>query len=234
MTTVAVVRNVLAANDRLAAENRRLLDDAGVFAVNVMASPGAGKTTLILASAAALKGRLKVGVIEGDLATSIDAERVAAAGLPVVQINTEGGCHLDASMVRQALAVLPLSEIDVLFIENVGNLVCPANFALGAHVNTGRVTLVLGSTPEGDDKPAKYPGIYAGADVVVINKADLAAVLDFDEGNFVRGVRAVNRRAPLFALSSRSGAGVGEWADWLCDAAAAQIGQQHEALHGRG
>ena len=229
MTTVAVVRNVLAANDRLAAENRRLLDDAGVFAVNVMASPGAGKTTLILASAAALKGRLKVGVIEGDLATSIDAERVAAAGLPVVQINTEGGCHLDASMVRQALAVLPLSEIDVLFIENVGNLVCPANFALGAHVN-----LVLGSTPEGDDKPAKYPGIYAGADVVVINKADLAAVLDFDEGNFVRGVRAVNRRAPLFALSSRSGAGVGEWADWLCDAAAAQIGQQHEALHGRG
>ena len=229
MTTVAVVRNVLAANDRLAAENRRLLDDAGVFAVNVMASPGAGKTTLILASAAALKGRLKVGVIEGDLATSIDAERVAAAGLPVVQINTEGGCHLDASMVRQALAVLPLSEIDVLFIENVGNLVCPANFALGAHVN-----LVLGSTPEGDDKPAKYPGIYAGADVVVINKADLAAVLDFDEGNFVRGVRAVNRRAPLFALSSRSGAGVGEWADWLCDAAVAQIGQQHEALHGCG
>lgn len=229
MTTLPLVRNVLESNDRQAAENRRLLDEAGIFGVNLMASPGAGKTSLILATARALAGRLKLGVIEGDLATRIDADRVAAAGLPVVQINTGGGCHLEASMIRDALWALPLADITLLLIENVGNLVCPANFALGAHLN-----VVLGSTPEGDDKPAKYPGIYATADAVVINKADLGPVLDFDEAQFRRGVRAVNRRAPIFSLSCRSGAGVSEWADWLCDAALAEIGLHNELLHGCG
>lgn len=210
MAEIPVVRHVLDVNDLAAATNLARLNDAGVTAVNLMASPGAGKTTLILATAAALRVRLRVAVIEGDLATRIDADRVAAAGLPVIQINTDGGCHLDAAMVRGALDQMPLETIDLLLIENVGNLVCPANFALGVHAN-----VVVASVPEGDDKPLKYPGIYAKADAVVLNKADLVEFLEFDTSNFARGVALVNPSAPIWPVSARTGAGIAAWTGWL-------------------
>lgn len=209
MTKISVVQRVLSANDQVAAENRATLDAAGVFAVNLMASPGAGKTSLILATAGRLPDGLRPGVIEGDLASSIDAEAIAAQDIPVVQINTGGGCHLDAPMVRAALPELLLKQINLLFIENVGNLVCPAEFALGSHCN-----LVVASVPEGHDKPYKYPGMFAAADVVVLNKSDLLEVFEFDLEYFRRGLQMVND-APLFVLSCRTGAGLDKWMTWL-------------------
>ncbi len=217
MTEIPVVRHILDVNDQSAWVNLARLNEQGITAVNLMASPGAGKTTLILATAAALAGRLRVAVIEGDLATRIDADRVAAAGLPVVQINTDGGCHLDAAMVQGALDQLSLDAIDLLLIENVGNLVCPANFALGVHAN-----VVVASVPEGHDKPFKYPGIYAKADGVVLNKADLVELLEFDSAEFARGVALVNPAAPIWPLSARTHAGVDAWATWLVALAGAR------------
>lgn len=206
---VPVVKEILKANDRVADENRSRFDAAGVRVVNVMASPGAGKTSLILATAARLRG-LRPGVIEGDVASSLDAETIAAHDIPVVQINTGGSCHLDAPMVQAALPHLPLQEIDLLFIENVGNLICPASYALGADL-----ALVIGSVPEGHDKPYKYPGIFAKADVVLLNKADLVDVFAFDAEYFARGVRMVNPEVPIFIVSCRSGEGLEEWTAWL-------------------
>ncbi len=210
MPKVEIVERILSANDQIAAQNRARLDECGVVAINVMASPGAGKTSLILQTIAALRGRLRVGVIEGDVASRVDADRVAAAGVPVVQINTGGQCHLDAPMVSRALDALPLADVDVLFIENVGNLICPSGFQLGQ-----RWDVVVSSVPEGDDKPLKYPGIFTEADVVVINKIDLQPYLDYDEAAFRQAVRALNADAPVFSLSCRTGAGVAEWADWI-------------------
>ncbi len=207
---VSVVKQILNANDLIAAENRTVFDTAGILAVNLMASPGAGKTSLILATAARLPAAVSPGVIEGDLASSIDAEKVAAASIPVVQINTGGNCHLDAPMIRSALPKLPLADINLLLIENVGNLVCPAEFDLGAHL-----AVVVGSAPEGHDKPYKYPGMYAAADAVLLNKADLLSVFDFDLDFFRRGVAMVNPDAPLFVVSCRTGEGVQAWVDWL-------------------
>ncbi len=209
---VPVVQQILSANDRIAVENRAVLDAAGVYVVNVMASPGAGKTSVILATAGRLPDGLRVGVIEGDLASSIDADMVAARGLPVVQINTGGNCHLDAPMVRSALEHLPLDRIDVLFIENVGNLVCPAGFKLGEDIS-----IVVASAPEGHDKPYKYPGMFAAADAVLLNKSDLLAVFDFDVAYFRRGLEMVNTHAPLFPLSCRTGDGVSAWVEWLAE-----------------
>ena len=209
---IAVVREILSANDQVAAENRATLDAAGVFAVNLMASPGAGKTSLILATAQRLPRTIRPGAIEGDLASRIDADTIAAHGIPVTQINTGGGCHLDAPMIRTALPDLPLDAIDLLFVENVGNLVCPANFALGAHL-----AVVVASAPEGHDKPYKYPGMFAAADAVVLNKADLLAVFDFDLDTFRRGVAMVNPGAPVFVVSCRSGAGMDKWMAWLLE-----------------
>jgi hydrogenase nickel incorporation protein HypB len=209
---IQVAQSILSANDQVAAENRAALDAAGVFAVNLMASPGAGKTSLILATAQRLPGSVRPGVIEGDLASRIDADTIAAHGIPVTQINTGGGCHLDAPMIRTALPDLPLDPIDLLFVENVGNLVCPANFALGVHL-----AMVVASAPEGHDKPYKYPGIFAAADVVVLNKADLLAVFEFDLALFRRGVAMVNPQAPVFVVSCRTGAGMNEWMAWLLD-----------------
>jgi hydrogenase nickel incorporation protein HypB len=151
-------------------------------------------------------------VIEGDLASRIDADTIAARGIPVTQINTGGGCHLDAPMIRTALPDLPLDVIDLLFVENVGNLVCPANFALGAHI-----AVVVASAPEGHDKPYKYPGMFAAADAVVLNKADLLAVFEFDLATFRRGVAMVNPHAPVFVVSCRSGDGMDEWMIWLLE-----------------
>ena len=209
---VPVVRDILSANAVVAEENRVTFRAAGVLVLNLMASPGAGKTSVILATAARLPADVRPGVIEGDLASSIDTEAVAAHGIPAVQINTGGNCHLDAPMVRNALPGLPLNDLDILFIENVGNLVCPAEFDLGASL-----AAVVASAPEGHDKPYKYPGMFASADVVLLNKCDLLQVFEFDVEYFRRGVAMVNPQAPIFQLSCRTGAGVQAWTDWLLE-----------------
>jgi hydrogenase nickel incorporation protein HypB len=205
-----VVEKILSANDLIAVDNRKLLDAHGVVAINVMASPGAGKTSLILRSIEALRGRLRVGVVEGDVAGRVDADKVAASGTPVVQINTGGGCHLDAPQVRTALEQLPLDQIDLVFIENVGNLICPTGFALGEHVN-----MMIANVPEGHDKPIKYPGMFAVVDALVLNKVDLMPYVDFDLDAFRTAVRALNADAPLFEVSCKTGQGIEAWADWL-------------------
>jgi hydrogenase nickel incorporation protein HypB len=207
---IPVVKEILSANDQIAAENQAAFEAAHVFVLNLMASPGAGKTSLILATVDALPDGIRPGVIEGDLASTLDADTIAARGIPVVQINTGGNCHLDAPMVRTALPKLPLDELDLLFIENVGNLVCPANFALGANL-----AVVVASVPEGHDKPYKYPGMFASADAVVLNKVDLLEVLEFDVDTFQRGLEMINPGAPFFLISCRTGAGVEDWAAWL-------------------
>jgi len=205
-----VKKQILSANDEVAAQNRARLDAVRILAINIMASPGAGKTSLILATTGRLPREIRPGVIEGDLASRLDADLVAARGIPVTQINTGGTCHLDAPMIRTALDQLPLKDIRLLFIENVGNLVCPAEFELGAHL-----AVVVASAPEGHDKPYKYPGMFARADAVVLNKADLLDVFDFDVAYFERGLRMVNPAAPLFVLSCRTGVGLDGWLTWL-------------------
>jgi len=207
---IPVVRQILSANDQIAMENRAAFDAAGVFVLNLMASPGAGKTSVILATVDRLPQGVRAGVVEGDVASSIDADTVAARGLPVVQINTGGSCHLDAPMIHSALPHLPLNELDLLFIENVGNLICPADFALGSNLN-----VVIASVPEGHDKPYKYPGMFAAATVVLVNKFDLQEVFDFDLDYFRRGVAMVNPDAPVMPVSCRSGAGMDTWVAWL-------------------
>lgn len=207
---VAVVERILGANDRLAAENRARLDAASVFSLNFLASPGAGKTSLIEQTLERLDGRLRVAVIDGDIATSIDAERAAAAGATAVQINTGGECHLDAVMLQDALAQLDVALFDVLIVENVGNLICPANFALGTHRS-----VLVASVPEGDDKPYKYPGTYRGVDALVINKIDLVPYVKFDMEYFRRGVAALNPGLVTFPLSCRTGEGLDTWVEWV-------------------
>ncbi len=209
---VSVVENILSANDRLALENQALLDAHGVLGVNLMASPGAGKTSLIEATIDALRGRLRLAAVDGDIATSLDADRIAARGIPAVQINTGGCCHLDANMLKSALPDLPLDEMDLLLVENVGNLVCPANFKIGTHLNA-----VIASTPEGDDKPYKYPPMYTGVDVLIINKMDLLPYLDFDLAYFKRGVAVLNPDVVTFEVSCKTGEGIPAWADWLVE-----------------
>jgi hydrogenase nickel incorporation protein HypB len=208
--TIPVIKQILSGNDEVALENEAILKSHHIFGLNCMASPGAGKTTFILATCARLPQTLRPGGIEGDLASSIDADKIAGHGIPVVQINTGGNCHLDAPMIRSALPALPLPEIDLLFIENVGNLVCPAGFRLGTRLN-----VVVASTPEGHDKPYKYPNMFVAADVVILNKADMMEVFEFDLDYFRRGVAMVNAVAPIFVLSSRTGAGLEAWIEWL-------------------
>jgi hydrogenase nickel incorporation protein HypB len=207
---VQVVEKILSANDRLAAENRAKLDEAGVFALNFMASPGAGKTSLIEKTVQWLSGRLRLAVIDGDIATSLDADRAAAAGALAVQINTGGECHLDALMLQSALPQLNLSKIDLLIVENVGNLVCPSSFQLGTHKS-----VLIASIPEGDDKPYKYPGMYRGVDALVINKIDLLPYVQFSMERFRQGVEILNPGVVTFPLSCRSGEGLGLWLDWV-------------------
>ena len=210
MTKVPVVEQILSANDQLAAANRARLDEAGVLAINVMASPGAGKTSLIMRTIEALKGEVRIGVIEGDIATTIDAERIAALDVPVVQINTGGECHLDAAMLQNALPRLALDQLDLLIVENVGNLVCPAVFKLGVHRN-----VLIASVPEGADKPYKYPVMYRGVDALVLNKMDVLAAFDFDVAYFRRGVEVLNPGLAFFPLSCKTGEGVAAWLDWV-------------------
>ncbi|MBO0703077.1 MAG: hydrogenase nickel incorporation protein HypB [Candidatus Dormibacteraeota bacterium] len=214
---VTVVKNVLAGNERIAERNRGRVEAANVFCLNVISAPGAGKTSLIVKTLAALRGRARVGVIEGDIAGDIDTQKVLAGGaVDAVQINTGGECHLEASMVEGALEALELEGLDVLFVENVGNLVCPAEFALGE-----RVKVCLSSAAEGDDKPVKYPEIFIAAQVVVLNKMDLAPLVDFDRERFLRSLRALNPTCPVFELSCRTGEGVDAWADWVVEQLAA-------------
>jgi hydrogenase nickel incorporation protein HypB len=207
---VPVIERILGANERLAADNRARLDAAGVFSLNFLASPGAGKTSLVERTVSRLAGRLRLAAIDGDIATSLDADRAAAAGARAVQINTGGECHLDAVMLQGALDELDLADIDLLIVENVGNLVCPANFALGTHKS-----VLVASTPEGDDKPYKYPGAYRGVDALVINKIDLLPYVDFDMDTFRRGVAALNPGLATFPLSCRTGEGLEAWLEWV-------------------
>lgn len=212
---IPVVEKILNANDRLASENRARLDEAGVFALNLMASPGAGKTSLIEKTVQALSGRLNLAVIDGDIATSLDADRAAAAGAVAVQINTGGDCHLDAVMLHEALPQIDLSTIDLLIVENVGNLVCPASFQLGTHKS-----VLVASIPEGDDKPYKYPGMYRGVDALIINKIDLLPYVPFRMDFFRKGVEALNPGVITFPLSCQTGEGLDTWLEWVvsqCD-----------------
>jgi len=209
---ITIVEKIFDANERLAKENRRRLDENHVFAINLMASPGAGKTSLILGTInALLNQKVRIGVIEGDTApVTIDADKISAAGLPVVQINTGGECHLDAVMVENALDQLPIEDLDLVIVENVGNLICPAAFKLGTHAN-----VLIASVPEGDDKPYKYPNIYRGLEVLIINKTDLLPYLDFDMDYFRQGVEILNHDLETFALSCKTGAGLEDWLLWL-------------------
>jgi hydrogenase nickel incorporation protein HypB len=209
--TAAVMRHLLARNDHDAAHNRAHFDAHRVLAVNLMSSPGAGKTALLEATIDALGGALRIAVIEGDLETDNDARRIRARGVPAVQITTGGACHLDAAMVHHALHELALDGLDVLFIENVGNLVCPASFDLGQHRN-----VVLLAVTEGDDKPAKYPVMFRAADAVLLTKTDLLPHLDdFDPRRAERCLRELASAAPLLPVSARRGAGLETWCAWL-------------------
>jgi len=215
---IRVVEDILSANERLAEENARLLADRSVLAVNVMASPGAGKTSLIVQTINTIREQLRIGVIEGDIASRVDADTIEALGIPVVQINTGGTCHLDANMVQGALNQLPLGDLDLLFIENVGNLICPTDFALGEALK-----VMIASVPEGDDKPYKYPGMFAAVDAIVINKIDLLPYVEFDLEGFRRLVVGLNTDVQVFEVSCKTGEGIEAWADWLLSKAAREI-----------
>ena len=209
--TVEVVGRLLAANDRVAAHNREHFDSHGVVALNLMSSPGAGKTALLEATIEALKADFRIAVIEGDLETDNDARRIRAHGVPAVQITTGSACHLDAQMVHNALHDLPLDGLDIVFIENVGNLVCPASFDLGQHRN-----IVLLSMTEGDDKPAKYPVMFRAADLVLLTKMDLAPVMDdFDPLRAEKAIRDLASAVPVIPLSARKAINLEAWAAWL-------------------
>ncbi len=209
---IKILRDILSANDQRAKENRELLDRNGVFAINITASPGAGKTSLVMETIRQLKAKTRIGVIEGDVSSSVDAETVAKEGIPVVQINTGGTCHLDATMLSNAFDNLPLQEIDLLFIENVGNLICPASFALGEDRN-----VLVASVPEGDDKPLKYPVMFSNANLVVLNKIDLLPYVDFDLQAFCEAVRGLNEEAEIFEVSCKTGQGTDRWVAWLAN-----------------
>jgi len=207
---IVAAKNILKANDQLAAENRARLDAAGVFGVNLVGSPGAGKTTLLEALFSRLKGRLRPAVIEGDIAGSIDADRMEKIGVPVVQINTDGACHLDANMIAIAGQELDLQTIDLLAIENVGYLVCTAGFDLGEHLR-----IVVLSTSEGDDKAVKYPAIFQGSDALVITKIDLLPHLNFSVERITADMRRLAPNAAVFQVSALRGDGIPAAADWL-------------------
>ena len=221
MKKIEVIQNVLEANDTIANRNRQLLDKHKVFVVNIMSAPGAGKTSLILETLARLKGRLNVAVIEGDVASTVDAEKVQGKAKAVVQINTRNmpeSCSLMAAMIEVALKDMPLDNIGLILIENVGNLICPAEFALGEHKR-----VVISSLPEGDDKPIKYPLIFVDADAVIINKMDLLPHVDFDIAAFRRSVTGLNPKVEVFQLSCKTGEGIERWCSWILQQVEANV-----------
>jgi len=207
---IQVIEKIFSANDRIAAENRIIFDTARVTALNLMASPGAGKTSLIERTVTQLKPIMNLAVIDGDIATTLDADRAAAAGAIAIQINTGGECHLDAVMINSALKQIDLDGIDLVIVENVGNLVCPASFQLGTHKN-----VLIASVPEGDDKPYKYPGMYRGVDGLVINKIDLLPYVSFNMDFFQKGVEILNPGLETFPLSCKTGEGFVAWINWI-------------------
>lgn len=209
--SVQILQGLLQANDQQAMHNRKHFREHGVLAVNLMSSPGAGKTSLLEATIDAIGDAVRIAVIEGDLETENDAVRIRRKGVPAIQISTGSACHLDAHMVHSALHELNLDSVDIVFIENVGNLVCPASFDLGQHLN-----VALLSTPEGDDKPAKYPVLFRAADLVLVSKCDLLGVLDdFDPGRVRSGMRQLASDAPILEMSAKTGNGLSDWTDWI-------------------
>jgi hydrogenase nickel incorporation protein HypB len=215
MKKIEVIQNVLEANETIASRNQQLLDKHKVSAINIMSAPGAGKTSLILQTLARLKDRLNIAVIEGDVASTVDAEKVQSEAKAVVQINTRNmpeSCSLMAAMIESALKDMPLNNIGLILIENIGNLVCPAEFALGEHKR-----VVISSLPEGDDKPIKYPLIFIDADAVIINKMDLLPYVDFDIAAFRRSITGLNPKVEVFQVSCKTGEGIERWCSWILE-----------------
>ena len=215
MKKIEVIQNVLEANETIANRNRQLLDKHKIFVINIMSAPGAGKTSLILQTLTRLKGKLNIAVIEGDVASTVDAEKVQSEAKAVVQINTLNmpeSCSLMAAMIESALKDMPLDNIDLILIENVGNLICPAEFTLGEHKR-----VVISSLPEGDDKPIKYPLIFVDADAVVINKMDLLPHVDFDIAAFRRSITGLSPEVEVFQLSCKTGEGIEKWCSWILE-----------------
>jgi hydrogenase nickel incorporation protein HypB len=215
MKRIEVIQNVLEANETIANRNQQLLDRHKVFVINIMSSPGAGKTSLILQTMAKLKSKLNIAVIEGDVASTVDAEKVQSAAKVVVQINTQNmpeSCSLMAAMIETALKDMLLDNIDLLLIENVGNLICPSEFTLGEHKR-----VVISSLPEGDDKPIKYPLIFIDADAVIINKMDLLPHVDFDIAAFRRSIEGLNPKAEVFQVSCKTNEGIERWCSWVLE-----------------
>jgi hydrogenase nickel incorporation protein HypB len=215
MKKIEVVQNVLEANETIASRNRQLLDEHKVFCINIMSAPGAGKTSLILHTLTRLKNKLNIAVIEGDVASTVDAEKVQSEAKSVVQINTRNmpeSCSLMAIMIESALKDMPLDNVDLILIENLGNLICPAEFTLGEHKR-----VVISSLPEGDDKPVKYPLIFIDADAVIINKMDLLPYVDFDIAAFRRSVLGLNPKAEIFQISCKTGEGIEKWCSWILE-----------------
>jgi hydrogenase nickel incorporation protein HypB len=207
---VTVLQDIMSANDQIAAKNQEILTKNKVLAVNVMSSPGSGKTSLILETIKQLRDKFRMVVVEADIASTIDAEKIIKEGVPAIQINTAGQCHTDANMVSSALENLALNEIDLLFLENVGNLVCPAEFRIGLHKS-----VMLLSVPEGDDKPFKYPLMFSTVDAVIISKMDYLPLSDFNMDRFEKTVKGMNPKVQIFRVSVKTGEGVADWTKWL-------------------
>ncbi len=207
---IDVVKNVLDANDRIAMENKALFDEKKTYVINLMSSPGAGKTTLVEKTIDALKDKYAIAVIEGDIQDTYDADRVAQHGIPVVQINTGGACHIDGNMIRETFPSFDFDKIDLLIVENVGNLVCPAEFKLGENIKA----MIL-STPEGADKPAKYPLMFQESAVMIVNKTDLIPYVDFDMEKAKKSALVSNRDLAIFEVSCKTSAGLADWFQWL-------------------
>lgn len=203
---------ILKKNDTLAGDLRKLFADNNVFVLDLLASPGSGKTSTILATIEALRDEFNIAVIEGDIASSVDADKIKAQGTAAVQINTGGACHLESAMIKRAVDILDLDRLDLIIIENVGNLVCPTDFDLGENAK-----VMILSVPEGHDKPLKYPGVFQVSEAVILNKTDTMPVFDFDEGAFNESVKQLNPNAPIFPMAATKGEGVDEWATWLAD-----------------
>ena len=203
---------ILAKNDALAADLRARFALNHVYVVDLLASPGSGKTSTILATIDALRDEFNIAVVEGDIASSVDAEKIKLQGIPAVQINTGGACHLESAMLKRAVDVLDLERLDLIIVENVGNLVCPTDFDLGENAK-----VMILSVPEGDDKPLKYPGVFQVSDAVILNKVDTLPVFDFDTSAFEKAVRELNPAAPIFPVSATKATGVDEWASWLAE-----------------
>jgi len=210
LAKIQVVKNILDANDRIAHQNRMLFDEKGIFVINLMSSPGAGKTTLVEKTIEALRDRYSIGVIEGDIQDTYDADRVSALGIPAVQINTGGGCHIDGNMIREALPALNLEELDFIITENVGNLVCPAEFRIGENAK-----VMILSTPEGADKPMKYPLMFKESSAMLINKMDLKPYVDFDLEKAKKDARIINPELEMFEVSCKSELGLDGWFSWI-------------------